>query len=762
MSILDSIKINNRKLGIKTIFYNANDGVLGYSDKKKIYLNTFYNEEDIELVNKHETLHFFSKSKQFNIIKDLIFNILTKEQIEKIRSQYYLKYLSLYSYEELESGLLDEEIAIDIIVHNGDFPINIDEYVKDAYATIVEKSKKITFSPKTKRYLNISLSKKIDQQFPKLNKWEKLFVLNYYNGKDKIMPYNKNTKYEEVRNHIKEELNKLYKYGDEYSNFIIEYTSKEIYKKIAIEIKKLTLEGDVESAQIIEKNLEKHLKEYSNIISNNLQREYQNIVKILKESDYDDSFKYLMLQETLNRTYKKEKIEEKVVKLVDKRLDKESVASHMTLNKVVLDTIYNNIDKYDSFINLYFDSVDVFNEIVKKENSVDYEGIDTFNKGRWIRFESKKNNEDKFMENAQRLTALVSNTIWCTKTQASTHLEKGDYYVFVDNSGNPHIAIRMIGNEISEVRGIKNDNAQEIEEEYRDVVMEFLENNLNIKHGKEWLAKEEWNKRLVNYIEKIKSGTIDEIEIENLIHDISEVNDYKIHFHKNNNKEVLIDLISENLIIKEKIAKKYGCKAEEVHIGNYFLNFDSDVFPYVVVISDISFSNKENDIDFSKLKYVLGDVSTKENFDGNLRSLEFVLGKLNLRDSLIEELPKLKKVGGSLTLWKSNIEKLDNLEEIGNDIFARSSKVKKLKKLKRIGGNADFSFTLLKDLDSLEVVNGTLVTRDSEIRTLNSLEFIGGNADFSDSKIEKINNNCQIMGGINLTNTPLENKGLKR
>ena len=54
------------------------------------------------------------------------------------------------------------------------------EYVKDAYTSIVTQSKSITFSNEVKRYLNISLSKKIDQQFPKLSKWEKLFVFNSF------------------------------------------------------------------------------------------------------------------------------------------------------------------------------------------------------------------------------------------------------------------------------------------------------------------------------------------------------------------------------------------------------------------------------------------------------------------------------------------------------------------------------------------------------------------------------------------------------
>ena len=37
------------------------------------------------------------------------------------------------------------------------------------------------------------------------------------------------------------------------------------------------------------------------------------------------------------------------------------------------------------------------------------------------------------IKNAQDLSALVQETQWCTKSLASTHLEQGDFYVFVDN-----------------------------------------------------------------------------------------------------------------------------------------------------------------------------------------------------------------------------------------------------------------------------------------------------------------------------------------
>ena len=125
-------------------------------------------------------------------------------------------------------------------------------------------------------------------------------------------------------------------------------------------------------------------------------------------------------------------------------------------------------------------------------------GVDTYDKGKWIKFEGKTSNAEEYLKNAQRLSTLVKDTPWCTKEEASVQLSVGDFYVFVDKDDKPHVAVRMYENNIAEVRGIKGGFfGQEMEDGYRDVTISFLENNTDIKNGKEWLEKEEWNKRLI-------------------------------------------------------------------------------------------------------------------------------------------------------------------------------------------------------------------------------------------------------------------------
>lgn len=762
MDVTSKIENFNKTLGIQTSFYNAQDDILGYSENNIIYLNTYY-KENLEVVNKHETLHFFRGSSQFKAIKSVIFSVLKDEDLQKIRDRYYLKYQGLYSEEEIKKGILDEEIAIDIIIGNGKFPIDINDYVKDAYTSIVTQSKSITLSNDVKRYLNISLSKKIDQQFPKLSKWEKIFVLNYYNGKDKLLPSNKGTKHEKVREDIRKELENLYQYGEDYNNFIVNPHSKEIKRKVEMEIKKLLSDGEIDEAEDVKKHFEENLVNRANMISNNLQREYKNIVKILKNSDYDDSFKCLMLQETISRFYKKENIDGKISTIVDKRIAHESAVSHMVLNKPILDLIYSSVDDYNSFIDLYFDCLDDFNKKVKLENSINFEHINNFGMGRWIKFDSKENNEEAFIENSQKLTALVKDTIWCTKTQASSHLEKGDYYVFVDNTGNPHIAIRMLGNEISEVRGIEHGKAQELETEYRKVAIEFLINNANIRHGKEWLEKEEWNKRLVGYINRIDTNCLSDEDIEHLIYDISEVNDYKIHLARNTNKKILIQKIKDLPRVKQKLAEKYSCKVEEIHFGPIGLADDcGDVFPYKVVLGPLAFPSDKK-IDFSKLKVVLGNAHFSGSIIEEFPSLEIIGGDAYLAGSALKRLPKLRKINGKVMLTgKTKIENLNSLTYIGGDACFHNSNIKELNNLEVIEGNASFRDSYLSSLPKLKYVKGSLVTSGSEIRELPSLEKVGGNADFGYSKLEVLNPNCEIVGKMNFANCPLEIKRTKR
>ena len=136
----EDIVLSNKKLGIKTVFLNEENGVLGYTENGVVYLNEFYNE-DLELINKHEVLHLFEDSKQFLGVKKIVFDMLGEKELNRLRNEYYFKYCGLYNEEQIKKGMLDNEIAIDIIISNGVFNLPMNDYIEDAYGAIVSKKK---------------------------------------------------------------------------------------------------------------------------------------------------------------------------------------------------------------------------------------------------------------------------------------------------------------------------------------------------------------------------------------------------------------------------------------------------------------------------------------------------------------------------------------------------------------------------------------------------------------------------------------------
>lgn len=457
----------NKRFGLNTKFINDSE-IEGYSLGNTIYINE--NSSDIEKVNKHELLHFFENDETFQEIREEILR-KNREGIEKIRKQYYLRYCGLYTEEEIQNGIIDTEIVIDILIDNSIFAfeqgLKLGDYVL----------KKINNNLEEKRYLNLSLSNQINNM--NLSKWEKIFVLNYYDGKENRMFPQKEERQERIKEDIKRELNRLYNLKEE--EFIINPNSKDIIREYESEIKALESRG--ESVDYIKNNKKRFLSDFSNHFSKQLYEEYKHIIDYIKQTNYEDSFKVLMLRETLSKTYKLDTTDGKKT-IVNKRNMHETIASHMTLNETVLNTIYNNVSDYNNFANLYFAGLEIFNQTIAQKNNISLENVETYEMGHWIKFDGKTTDEENYIRNSQELSSLVKDTPWCTKSLASSQLSEGDFYVFVDNDNNPHIAVKMNGDEIDEVRGILNGNSQELEEEYRKVAISFLENNKEIKNGK--------------------------------------------------------------------------------------------------------------------------------------------------------------------------------------------------------------------------------------------------------------------------------------
>ncbi|MBQ6285409.1 MAG: hypothetical protein IJK67_03760, partial [Bacilli bacterium] len=304
---------------------------------------------------------------------------------------------------------------------------------------------------------------------------------------------------------------------------------------------------------------------------------------------------------------------------------------------------------------------------------------------------------------------------WCTKTLASTQLAQGDFYVFVDKDNKPHIAVKTSGNEIDEVRGILNGNAQELEEDYRKVALSFLENNKEIKNGDKWLRKEEWNKRLIKYIHDIENGIFKQENIEQLIEDFFGKYEYKSHGSKNTNKEKLKRLLPK---IKKNIAEYYNCNEEEI------------------AVEDINFSDKKHK---------------------NLKTCPYkvIFGNADFSDSRVQDLGNLTIIGGNPYFYHSKVQSLNNLTTIGGNVLFSNSRVQTLGNLTTIGGYADFSNSQIYDLGNLTTIGGNAWFYNSKVQNLGNLTTIGRNADFRNSQIKDLGNLTAIGGLADFKNSKI-------
>lgn len=440
----------NKKFNLKTEFITGED-VLGYALKDTIYINESI-EQDYEKTNKHELLHFYENTPEFKKLKQ---KLLTdhKEKIDKIRDEYELRYFGLYSEEEIKAGVLDNEIIIDLMVDNSTIEYSNGLKIGDMFLGQIQNS------IEQKKYMNLTLNANIKNM--NLSDWEKIFVLNYYDGKEHILPQVKGAdKVQAIKEDIEKYLQELSELKE--SEMQINPHSPEVVREYESEIKALKARG--EDTTYLESNPEKGYQKIAQRISKQLYEEYKHIVDLMKGLDYEPAFKSMMLRETLTKVYKLDRdVEnEKEKTIIKNRNLNESIAGQMILNESTLKFIYENIkeiDEYKNFANLYFAAVKIYKEVITKTSGITIEGVDTFEKGEWLKFDGKGTDEENYIENSKKLAALVQDTPWCTKQLASSQLADGDFYVFVDNEGKPHIAVKTTGEKIDEVRGIKNGNA---------------------------------------------------------------------------------------------------------------------------------------------------------------------------------------------------------------------------------------------------------------------------------------------------------------
>ena len=798
MDLKQRIINNNKLLGIETVFYNEESDVLGYKEDRTIFLNE--NSGNLEKLNMHEVLHFYENTETFKEVKQVILKKIDREELMRLRNEYYLTYKDLYN-NDLDRDTLDNEIVIDIITKNVKTKFNIKDYFDYPFIKIV--SGEMVDYNKERKYLSLNISSQLNQSYSKLSKWEKLFVVNYYDNRNKVIPKDKETKYDNIRKDISIALQKLYDLALNKNNFIIELENNPyLEREFESEVKALEVQRGKYYADRARENKERLMKEMADRFSESLYEQYNHLVFVLKEANYEDAFKYLMLKETLEKEYKKDIKEGEPITIIKKRELNMSISDHMNLEPKVLDIIYDNIDDYHNFGEIYFAALNVFNNVVAEKNCIKIDGVDTFNKGKWIKFAGKQTNEKEYINNVKALSSLVKDTPWCTKTLAAHQLDGGDFYVFVDYDNNPHLAVRMAGSRIGEVRGILK--KQIIEKEYRDVMIEFLTKNKDIEGGTTWLDKQYKMEKVDKYIDELANDKIQTNEQREEIvtfafhhgsdiynfHDEYNSNELKeeikkhphmieyIKHRENNNRELQEFL---NKYEDEKISKKYIKMMEEnmliaVEDLDEFIEFmfshsntsrdllEKALFEYPDIVDYIKYKNTNNSKEYIEHMELYEKLINARNYNQLRESLDEVMLKMpdrwridfsnggwfsNAFVEKIREVLKSDKILDLITkhynLEKEDIMYIDNRMHgvdiegkciIGNVSFM-GNRLKNIKGI--IAGSVEVNGHYENpDFSNLNICDGDLIIEDASNVDMSSVESCKGKIMFTNSKFLKV------------------------
>lgn len=737
----EQIVLNNSQLGIKTVFYNEENGVLGYAENGVIYLNEAY-ASDLDLVNKHEVLHLFENSKQFLGVKKVVFDLIGNEKIDELRKDYYFKYAGLYSEEEINGGVLDNEIVIDIVIGNGRFNFEISEYIRDAYKSIVEQQEGILLTEKARRYLSLNVSRNTKNRFRDLKEWNLVFAARYYEGKDKPLGIMRN---EQVLSDAKKAASYL-SGGLEDDYLIIDSSNNRYLERYLQEIiRACESKGEYEEAKRIKENRQESLVTLARECSERLIEQYRALVELIKQSDYEDSFKYLILNEVLTKTYRYEKGN----RIVDKREKGKTILPLMMVNEVILKVIHDDMAKYDNFADLYFMALDRYKKEFLNSGDMYFRQNE---KGYWIKFEKGREGTDKFNKDVSDLRALIEDTPWCTRKDVEGQLKQGDFYVFVDNFGKPRIAVQLIRDRINEVRGIAGGNDQELENEYRQVAIDFLRDNSSILGGSLWLKKEERNQRLEWCLIKIKTRTLSDEEIGELI-EVLNAHEILTHGNINSNEKKIMEEIKSNKDLRDRIARysenaeKVLLQIEEIERNERIVGFCKKIESGTLEVSDYESLYKDILYEFSlnsgldreqvleyranqeKLISLVNytnngfkshfakqyECNPDEIYIGKLelngkRNVNFpykiIVGELNLLDCKTVDLSKLKFIKGNVKIARSTSVKLSSLLSVDGDIGMFDNKDIDVGRLEVVGGNLEIIALEESYMQSIRLIKG--------------------------------------------------------
>ena len=541
---------------------------------------------------------------------------------------------------------------------------------------------------------------------------------------------------EGVNKKIKESLNELYSKADSY---LLNEDSDEITRLMNFEIEAAINDGQPERAidQLKSQVDNKGARDrFISQLKNTQEETLNQWVSYLKQSDYSDAFKYLMLDAVLTHNYDLKSLNYR------KRTNKTS-RNISPFDAGTLAMVYASDSKnlLKSYVEMQQENLD---------NIINASQVDKTSEGKWLKFDGGPNAEN-INETATALSQLVQDTYWCTKTNALGQLNGGDFYVYVTDK-SPRIAIRMEGDKVGEVRGNAS-SKQDLEPEMLPVAETFLKENIPNNSGKKWLDSIEFNKKAKEFIERVKNG-IGEKEIFEYLNIVSEGTKYNTDYGENGFVEKAKSIFRDKNYYNEDILDRVAFNADdfdtdktEYFMGNmYFRAFDIPSLGKLKAIGGSAIFENSQITDLGQLQSIGGNADFENSQVKSLGQLQSIGGHAYFEESQVQSLGQLQSIGRDATFRSSQVQSLGQLKSIGGAAILRKSQVQSLGQLQSIGRSADFRDSQIDNLGQLQSIGGDAFFRDSQIDNLGQLQSIGGDAYFGDSQIDNLGQ-LQSIGG---------------
>jgi hypothetical protein len=214
----------------------------------------------------------------------------------------------------------------------------------------------------------------------------------------------------------------------------------------------------------------------------------QWVAYLVDQQDYDIPFKYYLLKEVATKSYDTEN--DKIYKR-----DNKTLRGITSINRAAISRLHAEY-KFDMpLIKAYT----MYAQEEAEREAALMTSIATTDDGRWLKFPSKEHDPENFSKNVEILTGIALQSPWCTQHNAHGHLSGGDFYVYVSGEEQkPRVAVRMNGDSMGELKGIKGGSHQQLEDEMIPVADHFLKSQ-NIPGSEREIESVITNRALVKF-----------------------------------------------------------------------------------------------------------------------------------------------------------------------------------------------------------------------------------------------------------------------